>query len=59
MDEIIATLGAGRVICVAKEVTKLHETFFVGPASAVAARMAAASLRGEFTLLVAPADFEL
>lgn len=59
VDEIIATLGAGRVICVAKEVTKLHETFFVGPASAVAARMAAASLRGEFTLLVAPADFEL
>jgi len=47
------------VICVAKEVTKLHETFFVGPASAVQLRLASASLKGEFTLLVAPEDFIL
>ena len=59
VDEIVATLGGGRVICVAKEVTKLHEAFFVGPASAVQARLAAASLKGEFTLLVAPGEFEL
>jgi len=59
VDEIAATLGANRVICVAKEVTKLHETFFVGGAAAVGTRLAAASLKGEFTLLVAPGDFEL
>ena len=29
--EIVATLGPTRVICVAKEVTKVHETFWVGP----------------------------
>src|SRR5215207_8606820 len=32
VDEIVDTLGPARVICVAKEVTKLHENFLVGPA---------------------------
>lgn len=57
--EIVTTLGPARVICVAKEVTKLHETFLVGPAADVQARLAQASLKGEFVLLVAPADFQL
>ena len=59
VDEIVTTLGPERVICVAKEVTKLHETFFVGPAGAVRDRMAKASLKGEFVLLIAPAEFVL
>jgi 16S rRNA (cytidine1402-2'-O)-methyltransferase len=59
VDEIVATLGSERVICVAKEVTKLHETFFVGRAADVQARLAQASLKGEFVLLIAPKDFEL
>ncbi len=59
VDEIVATLGANRVICVAKEVTKLHETFFVGPAADVQARLAKASLKGEFVLLIAPQEFGL
>lgn len=57
--EIAATLGPTRVICVAKEVTKLHETFWVGPVAAVQTSMARASLKGEFVLLIAPADFAL
>jgi 16S rRNA (cytidine1402-2'-O)-methyltransferase len=59
VDELVATLGPTRVICVAKEVTKLHEAFFVGAASDVQARLAKASLKGEFVLLIAPKDFEL
>ncbi len=59
VDELVNTLGGTRVICVAKEVTKLHETFFVGPAADVQARLAKASLKGEFVLLIAPADFQL
>ena len=39
--------------------TKLHETFWVGPVSQVRDRLAKASLKGEFTLLVAPVDFKL
>jgi len=57
--EIAATLGPARVLCVAKEVTKLHETFWVGPAAEVEMQLAKASLKGEFVLLIAPADFVL
>jgi 16S rRNA (cytidine1402-2'-O)-methyltransferase len=59
VDEIVSTLGPGRVICVAKEVTKLHETFLVGPVADVAVRLAKTSLKGEFVLLIAPAEFTL
>jgi 16S rRNA (cytidine1402-2'-O)-methyltransferase len=59
VDELVATLGGTRVICVAKEVTKLHEAFFVGGAADVQVRLAKASLKGEFVLLVAPPGFEL
>ena len=59
VGELVATLGPTRVICVAKEVTKIHETFLVGSAADVQARLATSSLKGEFVLLIAPADFEL
>ncbi|HVT71537.1 MAG TPA: 16S rRNA (cytidine(1402)-2'-O)-methyltransferase [Lacunisphaera sp.] len=57
VDEIVRTLGSDRVICVAKEVTKLHEAFFVGLAGEVQARLKASSLKGEFVVLIAPRDF--
>jgi 16S rRNA (cytidine1402-2'-O)-methyltransferase len=57
--DIVAALGPERVICVAKEVTKLYENFLVGPAATVQARLAQTSLKGEFVLLIAPADFVL
>jgi 16S rRNA (cytidine1402-2'-O)-methyltransferase len=59
IDEIEAGLGPNRVICVAKEATKVHETFLVGPATDVRQRLAQTSLKGEFVVLVAPADFVL
>jgi 16S rRNA (cytidine1402-2'-O)-methyltransferase len=57
--EIVATLGPDRVVCLAKEVTKLHELFLVGPAGEVERRLARSSLKGEFVVLVAPASFVL
>jgi 16S rRNA (cytidine1402-2'-O)-methyltransferase len=59
VDDIVSALGPDRVICVAKELTKLHETFWVGAAAQVRATLAKASLKGEFTLLIAPADYRL
>jgi 16S rRNA (cytidine1402-2'-O)-methyltransferase len=59
VDEIVTTLGPTRVICVAKEVTKIHETFLVGPAGEVRDRLAKTSLKGEFVLLIAPTDYVL
>jgi 16S rRNA (cytidine1402-2'-O)-methyltransferase len=57
--EIVEVLGPGRVVCIAKEVTKLHETFHVGLAGDVLAKLATASLKGEFVVLIAPNDFTL
>jgi 16S rRNA (cytidine1402-2'-O)-methyltransferase len=59
MDDIVEALGSARVVCVAKEVTKLHETFWVGSAADVRDKLSKASVKGEFTLLIAPADFTL
>jgi 16S rRNA (cytidine1402-2'-O)-methyltransferase len=59
MDDIVATLGPDRVVCVAKEVSKLHETFWVGTAADVRERLSKASLKGEFTLLIAPSGYAL
>jgi len=58
-DEIVATLGPDRVVCIAKEVTKLHETFLIGRAADVRDRLLKGSLKGEFVVLIAPADFTL
>ncbi len=55
--EIVEVLGPDRVICIAKEVTKLHETFHVGLAAEVHAKLLAGSLKGEFVVLIAPKDF--
>jgi 16S rRNA (cytidine1402-2'-O)-methyltransferase len=59
MNEIVETLGPARMLCVAKEVTKVHEAFLVGPAAEVRARLGKTSLKGEFVVLIAPADFVL
>lgn len=55
--EIVEVLGPDRVICIAKEVTKIHETFLVGLATEVLARLEKMSLKGEFVVLIAPKDF--
>ncbi len=55
--EIVSTLGPDRVICIAKEVTKLHETFLIGLSADVQARLGKLSLKGEFVVLIAPKDF--
>lgn len=58
-EEMVEVLGPGRVVCIAREITKLHETFLVGGAADVAARLAKGSVKGEFVVLIAPADFAL
>lgn len=57
--EIVAALGPDRIVCIAREVTKLHETFLVGTAADVQTRLMKGSLKGEFVVLIAPKDFLL
>jgi len=55
LRDLAEELGGEREVAVARELTKLHEELFRGPAEAVAAHFAAARVRGEIVLLVAPA----
>ena len=57
--EIAEVLGPERCICIAKEITKLHETFHVGPAGEVRDTLARSNLKGEFVVLIAPTGFTL
>ncbi|WP_404420712.1 16S rRNA (cytidine(1402)-2'-O)-methyltransferase [Nibricoccus sp. IMCC34717] len=57
--EIVDVLGPDRVVCVAREVTKLHETFVTGRAEEVRDRVLCGSQKGEFVVLIAPAGFVL
>ena len=59
LTDLAATLGPDRVICLAKEVTKLHESFWTGRVAAVGNTFARASRKGEFVLMVAPGSYEL
>ena len=48
-----------RVVCVAKELTKLHERLVSGTLEEVAPDICSRSLKGEFVIAIAPCGFEL
>jgi 16S rRNA (cytidine1402-2'-O)-methyltransferase len=52
-------LGADRCLCLAREVTKLHESFLVGPVAEIIKRNRTSSSKGEFTLVVGPEGYAL
>lgn len=51
LQDLHASLGE-RTVCVAREITKLHEEYCVGPLGAVIDRLAGSVVRGEFTVIV-------
>lgn len=57
IDDALDVFGGDRVVCVAKEITKLHERFFTGKLSDVALQIKNSSTKGEFVVLIAPKDF--
>lgn len=50
---VIAAVDPERLVCVARELTKLHETFHRGAASVLAADFDARPQKGEMTLVIA------
>lgn len=59
MGELVEVLGEDRVICMAREITKKHETFLVGRAGEVYEEFKERSQKGEFVVIIAPKGFEL
>jgi 16S rRNA (cytidine1402-2'-O)-methyltransferase len=59
MDDLVEVLGQHRYVCVAKEITKLHERFFIGRADEVRAELASSNTKGEFAVIIAPDGYEI
>lgn len=59
MDEMLEMLQPNRVICLAREITKLHETFLVGEIATIHQSFQKQSHKGEFVIIIAPKDFQL
>lgn len=59
LHEIVDDLGPDRCICVARELTKLHEAIHTGPAAEVLALVSAGSIKGEAVVCIAKDGYEL
>ena len=58
LADLAAAFGAGREVVVARELTKLHEQWWRGPAAEAAGWAAGAAVRGEVVVVVAGAPDE-
>ena len=52
IEDIVAVLGPGRPVVVARELTKIHEEFIRGTAKEMLSRLQSHEPRGEITLLI-------
>ena len=59
LNDLVETLGSKRCISVCRELTKLHETVFTGPAGAVREAALNSSQKGEFVICIAKENFAL
>jgi 16S rRNA (cytidine1402-2'-O)-methyltransferase len=59
LDDAQEVFGPERMAFVAKELTKLHETFWIGKLPVVREKMATASVKGEFVVIIAPSRFAM
>jgi 16S rRNA (cytidine1402-2'-O)-methyltransferase len=55
LGDIEAELGEDRVVAVARELTKLHEEFFLGTVAEASGHFGKEPVKGEIVLMVAPA----
>ena len=59
VDDAIDVFGENRVACVAKEISKIYERFFIGTLGEIRNAMKSASTKGEFVVIIAPEGFAL
>jgi 16S rRNA (cytidine1402-2'-O)-methyltransferase len=59
MEDLFAVLGPERTVCVAREITKLHETFYAGKSAEVIAALQKGSVKGEFVVMIAKNGYSL
>ena len=58
IEDAYLVLGGNRTICVAKEITKLHELFITGKLYEVLEKIKQTPQKGEFVIIIAPQSFQ-
>ena len=58
IEDAYLVLGRNRTICVAKEITKLHELFITGKLYEVLEKIKQTPQKGEFVIIIAPQSFQ-
>ncbi|HKF22010.1 MAG TPA: 16S rRNA (cytidine(1402)-2'-O)-methyltransferase [Candidatus Angelobacter sp.] len=58
LEDVVAVLGPGRPVVVARELTKIHEEFIRGTAKEVLSRLQGHEAKGEITLLIGAGESE-
>jgi len=59
IDDALTVLGPQRMVCIAREMTKLHETFMVDCLANIPPQLTGKNLKGEFVVVFAPQTFKL
>jgi 16S rRNA (cytidine1402-2'-O)-methyltransferase len=59
MEDLIAVLGTERTVCIGRELTKFHETFYTGRAVDVLVALQKGSTKGEFVVMIAKNGYTL
>ncbi len=59
LNDAESVFGSERCICVAKEITKLREKFFVGDLQVVREELSRTQVKGEFVIILAPRRFKM
>ena len=59
LDDAEEVFGSERIICLARELTKRHETVLTGSIADVKAALAKGSSKGEFVIMIAKAGYFL
>lgn len=59
MEDAIEVFGEGRYACIAREMTKLHETFLTDSLGGLLSELKTRSTKGEFVVIIAKEGFEL
>ena len=59
LEDLVEVYEPQRCICVAKELTKLHERIVSGPLVEIKEQVESRSIKGEFVVAIAPSGFEL
>ena len=59
VDDALEVFGPNRAICIAKELTKMHERFFTGTIENVRQELLKSSVKGEFVVIIAPEGYQI